>query len=118
MAVGKISVTGSISGLGSGSKIVGPVDVITTTPVAQTTSIILASGFNSIAVPTGSDAVMIVTPVGNTATVILKGVTGDTGIQMAKAGVTLIQFDSAAVPATIGLTSSALQSTATEILFM
>ena len=45
----------------------------------------LASGANTITVPTGGStptAVTIVPPIGNTVTLTLKGVTGDTGIAM------------------------------------
>lgn len=44
----------------------------------------LSTGFNPIAVPSSvgfvTRAVTIIPPVGNTATIILKGVTGDTGV--------------------------------------
>lgn len=45
----------------------------------------MASGANTITVPTGGTtptAVTIVPPTGNTQTIIIKGVTGDTGIGM------------------------------------
>lgn len=45
----------------------------------------LASGANTITVPTGGTtptAVTIVPPAGNTQTIIVKGVTGDTGVGM------------------------------------
>ena len=43
----------------------------------------LASGANTITLPTGGSTVVcatIVPPTGNTATIVLKGVTGDTGV--------------------------------------
>lgn len=45
----------------------------------------LSSGFNVIAIPTGGSSPVgatVVPPVGNTQTMTLKGVTGDTGIGM------------------------------------
>lgn len=40
----------------------------------------LASGANTITVPTGATGVLIVPPASNAVTLTLKGVTGDTGI--------------------------------------
>lgn len=40
----------------------------------------LASGSNTIMVPTGSTGATIIPPDGNTQTITLKGVTGDTGV--------------------------------------
>jgi hypothetical protein len=51
----------------------------------QTQLITTASGANTITVPTGGSvptAVTIVPPAGNANTIILKGVTGDTGVSL------------------------------------
>jgi hypothetical protein len=42
----------------------------------------LASGANTITVPTGATGVTIIPPAGNTETITAKGVTGDTGISL------------------------------------
>ncbi len=45
-------------------------------------SVLLALGANTISVPAGAVAVTIIPPAGNTATVILKGVVGDSGVYL------------------------------------
>lgn len=66
----------------------------------------LSSGFNSISVPTGGStvtSVAIVPPAGNTQTLILKGLTGDTGVGLHPTNVTKIALVSGAT--TIGITA-------------
>ena len=68
----------------------------------------LASGFNSITVPTGGATVTgctIVPPTGNTTNITLKGVTGDTGIQLHDTDPSSISIDSSVTA--IGLTAAA-----------
>jgi len=64
-------------------------DVIGTEPIeaaanaaspGQVQIIALASGANTITPPAGAQAVTIKPPTGNTVTLTLKGVTGDTGV--------------------------------------
>lgn len=58
----------------------------------------LASGANTITVPTGGatvTAVTIVPPTGNTTNITLKGVTGDTGIQLHDTDPSSISIDPA-----------------------
>ena len=64
----------------------------------------LSSGFNSITVPSGSKSVTLVPPSGNTVTLTLKGVTGDTGIGLHLTDPTVIAL--ATAQATIGITTS------------
>jgi hypothetical protein len=64
----------------------------------------LATGFNSIAIPPGSNRVTIEKPAGNTVQLTLKGITGDTGQQLG-----LVDFDSFSLPAgatTLGVTAA------------
>lgn len=68
----------------------------------------LLSGFNSITVPTSGTvptAVTIIPPSGNTTSIILKGVSGDTGIRLHNTDPTTIAINSTVV--TIGLTAGA-----------
>src|SRR3990167_419196 len=68
----------------------------------------LASGFNSITVPTGGatvTALTIVPPTGNTTNITLKGVTGDTGIQLHDTDPSSISIDPSVTA--IGLTAAA-----------
>lgn len=52
--------------------------------------VVLTTGANTITVPTGSVAVTIIPPAGNTVALTLKGVSGDTGIALALASPTSI----------------------------
>lgn len=49
---------------------------------AQQTYTNLSSGANTITVPTGATACTIIPPAGNTTSITLKGVTGDTGFRL------------------------------------
>jgi len=56
----------------------------------------LVSGANTITLPTGGSTVVgatIIPPAGNTQTLTLKGITGDTGIVLHKTDPTSISFD-------------------------
>jgi len=69
----------------------------------------LASGFNSITVPSSTGvtvtSVTIKPPTGNTTTITLKGVTGDTGVALHPSDPTTIGI--ASTVTTIGLTAGA-----------
>ena len=68
----------------------------------------LASGFNTITLPTGGSTVvgcMIIPPTGNVVTLTLKGVTGDTGVPLHLTDPTVLAFASGTT--TFGLTTSA-----------
>ena len=61
----------------------------------------LASGANTITLPTGGSTVKsatLVPPTSNSQTITLKGVTGDTGIALSKTQPTVVTFDT--TPAT------------------
>ncbi len=70
----------------------------------------LASGFNSISVPASTGvtvtAVTIVPPTGNTTSITLKGVTGDTGVRIHNTDPTTIAIHSDVTA--IGLTAGAI----------
>jgi hypothetical protein len=66
----------------------------------------LASGFNTITLPTGGSTVkgaIIVPPSGNTQTLTLKGITGDTGVPLHKTDPCSITFETGTT--TFGLTA-------------
>ena len=66
----------------------------------------LASGFNSVTVPTGTcTAVTIIPPSGNSTSITLKGVTGDTGIRIHNTDPTTVALHSSITA--IGLTAGA-----------
>jgi hypothetical protein len=69
----------------------------------------LASGFTSISVPTGGSTVTactIVPPAGNSTSITLKGVTGDTGIRIHNTDPTTIAIHSSVTA--IGITTGAI----------
>jgi hypothetical protein len=68
-----------------------------------------ASGFNLITPPAGGStpkAVTIIPPAGNTVTITLKGITGDTGVLLHPTDPTTIALGSPS--ATFGITTSAI----------
>jgi|SRR5467141_4081196 len=68
----------------------------------------LASGFNTITVPTGGTTVVactILPPAGNATSIIIKGITGDTGLRIHNTDPTTIAIDPATT--TIGITCAA-----------
>lgn len=70
----------------------------------------LASGFNTITVPTSTGvtvtAVTIQPPTGNSTSIVLKGVTGDTGVRIHNTDPTTVAIDSSVTA--IGLTAAAI----------
>lgn len=84
-------------------------------PLGGITLVTLASGFNTIAVPTGATVVIITFAPNNAVGVTLKGITGDTGLVLNKTGVNELQLD--ATQTTIGITASSIHTTQTTIQF-
>lgn len=83
--------------------VVGTETIVTALNAASPASVeikTLASGANTITVPTGGSTVVactIVPPAGNTQTMILKGVTGDTGVGLHLTDQTVIALAAGAV---------------------
>ena len=72
----------------------------------QVQLITLSSGFNTVTLPTGGSTVVsctILPPVGNTQTITIKGVTGDTGVALHLTDPTTVAFASSVT--TFGLTA-------------
>lgn len=67
--------------------------------------VVLANGFQAIAIPAGSRGALIVFADGSTVTKTLKGVTGDTGILLDPTGWHVLRF-AATPPASFGITCS------------
>jgi len=85
-AKGAFSISGNITGLPGGSIAIGPLG-ITINPAVSGSSLQskdLASGDNTITVPTGAVAMIFVPPSANTQTITLKGNAGDTGVPLSK----------------------------------
>src|SRR5215469_4697908 len=100
-----ITINGTMSGIDTASAVT--LVLTQSTTFALPSSVTLASGFNSIPVPTGVQGGVVIDPPNtNAQTITLKGVTGDTGTPLSKVNATLVAFDTAP-PATIGLTAGA-----------
>jgi hypothetical protein len=87
-----------------GSVAIGPL-VVTGTIVPVVLGPSIASGANTITVPTGTSGFVFVPPAANTNTLQLKGVTGDTGLSLPKATFSVFLFDPAAPPANMVITA-------------
>ena len=97
MATGTLTISGGVAGLPSGTKTIAPPVISTFTAVGQVSDIALAVGDNAIPIPAGATAVVITPPVGNAASLRLKGVTGDTGVLIHKTNPTALALDPATV---------------------
>lgn len=106
-ATGTVVVSSTISGLPSGSKTISPPAIALAAAVGQITDTTLASGANTITVPTGTTMAVCVFPV-TSGSVILKGVTGDTGVTLINnpSVITWAAFPLAAAQTTFVLTAS------------
>lgn len=109
---GTITISGVLSGGSSGSRTFSN-SIPITAGVDQSSVVSLSSGANTITPPTGATVAVIfganaTNPQPNppsTATLLLKGVTGDTGISLSSAYPTVITFGT--LPATFVITASA-----------
>lgn len=90
---GQISVSGQITGVPAGTITPGPFTIPTNdTSNASIISIVLASGDNTIGIPPWTVGVIIVPPTNNTEALILKGDTGDTGVDISPNQPSVIPF--------------------------
>lgn len=115
MSTGNLYLSGSVTGGPDGARNFGPFTIQALTAVDQTTPVSLASGANTITIPAGTTSIVIlpqnmVAPGYNvpnpksTATLTLKGVTGDTGVALSNTWPTVLSWDSP--PANICITAS------------
>jgi len=93
-AAATVSLVGVISGLLSGTRNMQPADNTSAAAVGKHEKITLSSGANTITPPSGATMVLIVPPVANAQNMTLKGVTGDTGIALAKTQWVLLSLQS------------------------
>ena len=119
MATGNIAITASIQGGADGSWAL-PASAGTTflapAAIQGETIVALTNGANTVTVPTGATAAIIVPPNASYpqpnpnwgGTLTLKGVTGDTGVAISNKWLTPICWDSTNVPSTFVITSSAI----------
>jgi hypothetical protein len=114
---GQVTIGGQLTGVPLGQINLPPFTIVANAAnnLAQS-SITLASGFNSISVPTWAVGVIIIPSVTNAVAMTLKGVTGDTGIPLSLTAPSCLSFP-ATPPATIGITSASAGATITEVVF-
>lgn len=115
---GTVTVGGFLNGLPLGQINVGPFSL---SPNGgnnlQVTSVTLASGANTIAVPSWAVGMLIIPNTNNATSLTLKGVTGDTGIPLSPANPTGPVMFSASPPSDFVLTAGALFGTVTQVVF-
>lgn len=104
-AAASISISGTITDLPGGDKTIGPITVTSAAAVSVETQTVLASGLNTITVPTTATGVIVVFDSTSTVTKTIKGVTGDTGVLVLKTGFFMLTFD-ATPPASFVITAS------------
>jgi len=98
-----MAIQGTMTGLDSNTSVT--VGITQQTGFALAGSVSLGSGANTITVPAGVvGGVVIKPPSGNTQTLTLKGVTGDTGVPVSKVNGTMLAFDTSP-PASFVLTA-------------
>lgn len=119
-ATGTVTVSGAISGLPSGSRAIGPLTVSPTNASGHVIDVVLASGDNTITVPSTptTSGCIIQFGASSTTTKKLKGIGADTGITVTKTGFAVLCWDTAAVPGSFVINSSAADTgQVTEITF-
>lgn len=77
---GTFTISGSVNSLLTGSKTIGPLVVTSSDAVAETRSFVLAPGDNTIDVPDGAVAMIVVPDPTNANDMTLKGDAADDGI--------------------------------------
>ena len=94
---GQFTVTGMAAGLPSGQQQFGPLTIPGAVSIGEQVVLSLASGDNTIAIPTGSVAVLIVPPTNNSASLTLRHNALSVGISLAPG----LPFGPYAFPATV-----------------
>jgi hypothetical protein len=123
MASGTITISGQATGLEGGAKTYGPLQIASnpanTLALANITTIVLASGNNTITIPTGANGCIVNFAPGSTVTKTYKGVATDAGTQIATTGVGLVlSWVGVTAPATFVIACSATDTNQiTEIWF-
>jgi hypothetical protein len=114
-AAGVITVSGSVTGIPTGS-ITFAGSITSSAAVGEVLSIVLASGDNTISVPSGTTTVYFQPPVGNAIALKLKGAGGDTGVTISKVNLSIFSLDASQTSLIINAGSAF--SAATYIAFL
>ena len=108
-----IDVSGTITGLVSGSITISLTTISTTAGFQDTVD--LASGFNTLASPATATGCIFIPPAGNAVALTQKGVTGDTGTPLHLTRWNIINFASAGQD--LGITAGSAVANCTVIWF-
>ncbi len=113
---GQLTLSGNLTGVPLGNINVGPFSIVANgSNNLEALLQILASGANTITVPSWAVGCLIIPNSGNATALTLKGVTGDTGVPLSETTPTLLNFTTP--PASFVLTAGALFTTETQIVF-
>lgn len=120
-ATGVVSITGSVTGLPTGSKTLGPLTIQSSTANGSTIEVALTvSTAVTVTIPTvgGNCTAVVFCPASsNTNSLTLKGVTGDTGIAISKVNPTVIPLDTSPAASFVVAVGTGTNSTA-EVFFI
>lgn len=105
-ATATITLTGTVTGMPSGSKTISATWTDADALSNVHTQTLTQGASNTITVPTGASSVLIVPATTTVETVTLKGVAGDTGVVISSSEPTFVKF-SASPPATFVITLGA-----------
>ena len=117
---GSFTIGGMSAGEPAGERLFGPISIQGAVVIGDTFSGPLSMGDNTISVPTGSVAVMIITPQNNTAVIKMRtnSNSGDGGLSLSPSGVpTIYPFPSTA-PTSIILNAAVAISAFTSVVFI
>jgi hypothetical protein len=114
---GAINVVGTLSGLPQGSVNVAlPPIIPSSSNLYAETTVVLASGANTVTVPTWAVGCIITPPTSNTVALTLKGVTGDTGILIGLNAPLMLSFP-ATPPTSFVITAASITTGDTSVAF-
>ncbi len=113
-----LNIQGVVTGLNVGSYTVGPFTIATNASGnTATTALTLASGANTITVPSWASCCIIAPNSSNAVALTLKGVSGDTGIPLDLTAPSLVNFPGTP-PASFVVTAGSTAATVTEFIFL
>jgi hypothetical protein len=113
---GTVTIEGTINTVPPGSASIQTTITASASNLIQIINQVLASGANTISVPSWAVGVLIEPAPTNTIALTLKGVTGDTGVGLSPTNPTLISFP-ASPPSTFVVTAATVTTTETTFTF-
>ena len=111
---GNITLQANVTGGLDGARSFGPVTITANAAVAETLTVALAIGANTITVPAGATAAVLFPPNAANPTpnpafsgsLTLKGIAGDTGVAMSNKTPTVLSWDTATLPTSLVINST------------